>query len=369
MIVSIVFIILSVSFSVLSIGYVILHKEKYFNQLIFFILTLGYFSLDVIFIITFSFSTLTVFPENLALSLWNTSIVLFIFELSMMSVAHGYILLKSHKSILPGFFYLLLGGIIISFLYLENIFTIEISGLYYRYLFHNISILILLILFIMIINISVIYIQIKEHKNISSQKLRQFFIRLIFFFSLNNILYIVYLFNQILPLQIIFLSIYLLLSCYILIMILYRPNLFLVITNKIFDFIIFHKSGILLYSFNFETDQETDESLLKGSILIGINHILSSFIDKKDKLNVIKMKEKDLLLEYDSKFGYALLLVAKHKNMVMERAVQQFMLRFNEYFKDLLIRIKDFSQLIDISEFKDTKKIIDEVFSPYLMKK
>ncbi|MFX1572402.1 MAG: hypothetical protein ACFFB0_06605 [Promethearchaeota archaeon] len=152
-------------------------------------------------------------------------------------------------------------------------------------------------------------------------------------------------------------------------MILYRPNLFLVITNKIFDFIIFHKSGILLYSFNFETDQETDESLLKGSILIGINHILSSFIDKKDKLNVIKMKEKDLLLEYDSKFGYALLLVAKHKNMVMERAVQQFMLRFNEYFKDLLIRIKDFSQLIDISEFKDTKKIIDEVFSPYLMKK
>ena len=93
---------------------------------------------------------------------------------------------------------------------------------------------------------------------------------------------------------------------------------FLVITNKIFDFIIFHKSGILLYSFNFEKDQETDESLLKGSILIGINHILSSFIDKKDKLNVIKMKEKDLLLEYDNKFGYALLLVAKHKNMVID---------------------------------------------------
>jgi len=369
MIVSIFFIVLSVSISILSIGYVILHKDKYFNQLIFYILTTAYYSLDIIFIITFSFSTINVFSENLALSLWKTSIVLLIFKSGIMSAGHGYILLKYRMKIFPGFFYSLLGGIIISLLYLESIFDIQESGLYYRFIFQNIPFLILLISFIIIINISVIYIQRKEHTNISSLKLRKFFIRLLILFFINNIFYIVYLIIQILLLRVLFLSIYFLLSCYILIMIIYKPDLFLVITNRIFDFIIFHKSGILLYSFNFETDQETDESLLKGSILIGINHILNSFIDKKDKLNVIKMKEKDLILEYDSEFGYALLLIAKHKNSVMERAVQQFMLKFNEYFKDSLSKIKELSQLIDISEFKDTKLIINEVFAPYMIKK
>ena len=367
MIVSIIFIVLSVSISILSIGYVILHKDKYFNQLIFLILTAAYYSLDISFIFTFSFSTINIFSETIALSLWKTSISLLIFKSSIMSAGHGYILLKNRIKILPGFFYSLLGGIIISLLYLEIIFAIQISGLYYYFIFQNTLFLILLISFIIIINVSAIYIQSKEHTNISSLKLRKFFIRLLILFLINNIFYIVYLVNQIMVLRVIFLSIYFLLSCYILIMILNKPDLFLVITNRIFDFVIFHKSGILLYSFNFETDQEIDESLLKGSILIGINHILNSFIDKKDKLNVIKMKEKDLILEYNSEFGYALLLIARHKNSVLERAVQQFMLKFNEYFKKSLIKIKDFRKLIDISEFKDTKLIINEVFAPYMM--
>jgi len=369
MIVSIFFIALSISISIFSIGYVILHKSKYFNHLLFLVLTAAYYSLDISFIFTFSFSTIYIFSENIALSLWKTSIILLIIKSSIMSAGHGYILLKSRIKILPGFFYSLLGGLIISLLYFGSTFDIRISGLYYRFIFQNTPFLILLISYILIINILVIYVQCKEHTSISSLKLRKFFISLLILFFINNTFFIVYLIIQIQLLRIIFLSIYFLLSCYILIMIINKPDLFLVITNRIFDFIIFHKSGILLYSFNFETDQETDESLLKGSILIGINHILNSFIDKKDKLNVIKMKEKDLLLEYDSEFGYALLLIARHKNSVMERAVQQFILKFNEYFKKSLTKIREFSQLIDISEFKDTKLIINEVFAPYMTKK
>ncbi|MFX1312905.1 MAG: hypothetical protein ACFFHD_09860, partial [Promethearchaeota archaeon] len=262
-----------------------------------------------------------------------------------------------------------LGGIIISFLYFEKIFNIQTEGLYYRFIFQNKPFLILLISFIIIINITVIYIQNRGNTSITPLKLRRFFIFLMLLLLINNILYIIYLIIPTFSLRFIFLLVYFLLSFNILIMVINNVDLFIVITNRIFDFIIFHKSGILLYSFNFETDQETDESLLKGTILIGINHILTNFIDKKDKLNVIKMKEKDLILEYNNEYGYALLLVAKHKNAVMERAAQRFMLKFNEYFKKPLTKIKDFSQLIDISEFKDTKIIINEIFAPYMRKK
>ncbi|MCK4480057.1 MAG: hypothetical protein KAV01_05985, partial [Candidatus Lokiarchaeota archaeon] len=142
--------------------------------------------------------------------------------------------------------------------------------------------------------------------------------------------------------------------------------LFIELTNKIHDFIIFHRSGILLYSYNFETGQETDESLLKGSILIGINHILSNFIDKKDQLNLIKMKNRDIILEYDNTHGYALLLTANHKNKFIDKAVNSFMTKFTSLNGE---KLKNLNGLIDVSEFRNAKEIIIENFEPFIKKK
>ncbi|MFX0041498.1 MAG: hypothetical protein ACFE8L_01180 [Candidatus Hodarchaeota archaeon] len=324
--------------------------------------------LDISYIISFNLSTELVFSENFALFLWNLSIILMIFKLSMMSTIHSYILLKKRTRIFMGFLYCLLGGIIISLLYLEKVFDIKESEYYSNYIFQNISFFVCLIIFIILISILTIYIELRGYPNISDKKLAQFFNRLSVFFCINNVFYAIYLVFQHLLLRILFLSVYIIFSSYLLFTIIKKPDLFVVITNKIFDFIIFHRSGILLYSFDFETDKETEESVLKGSILIGISHILNNIIDKKDKLSVVKMKEKDIILEYDSNFGYALLLVAKHKNYVIEKSVQQFMLKFNEIFKEPLMKIKDLSQLVDISVFTDTKLIINEIFAPYIIK-
>ncbi|MFX0029297.1 MAG: hypothetical protein ACFE8B_08815, partial [Candidatus Hermodarchaeota archaeon] len=143
------------------------------------------------------------------------------------------------------------------------------------------------------------------------------------------------------------------------------PSLFIELTNRIYDFIIFHKSGILLYSYNFETGQETDDSLLKGSILIGINHILANFIDRKDQLNVIKMRDRDIIFEYDNLNGYAILLTTNHKNTFIEKAVRNFMFQFSDLNGE---KLKEMKGLIDVSEFRNAKGLILELFTPYIAK-
>ena len=120
-----------------------------------------------------------------------------------------------------------------------------------------------------------------------------------------------------------------------------------------------------MYSYNFETGEETDESLLKGSILIGINHILSNFIDKKDQLNLIKMKNRDIILEYDINHGYALLLTTNHKNMFIDKAVNSFMIKFTSINGD---KLKNLTGLIDVSEFRNAREIIIEFFEPFLVR-
>jgi len=143
------------------------------------------------------------------------------------------------------------------------------------------------------------------------------------------------------------------------------PALFIELTNKIYDFIIFHRSGILLYSYNFDTGEETDESLLKGSILIGINHILSNFINKKDQLGLIKMQNRDIIFEYDNNHGYALLLTINHKNSFIDKAVNKFMKKFTDLNRE---KLKNLTGLIDASEFRNAKDIITEFFEPFIVK-
>ncbi|MEJ2276564.1 MAG: hypothetical protein P8Y70_02275 [Candidatus Lokiarchaeota archaeon] len=101
--------------------------------------------------------------------------------------------------------------------------------------------------------------------------------------------------------------------------IIFKFDLFIVITNKIYNFIIFHRSGILLFAYDFQSKKEIDDSILKGSILIGINHILTNFRTQRDNLNLIKMKDRDIIFDYDIKHGYAVLLITDHKNKIIER--------------------------------------------------
>lgn len=143
-----------------------------------------------------------------------------------------------------------------------------------------------------------------------------------------------------------------------------KPHLFIELTNKIYEFIIFHKSGILLYSFNFETGRETEDSILKGSILIGINHILSNLSTQRDKLRIIKMQNRDIVLEFDPIHGYAIMLITNKRNDYIENAIREFMENFLILNEN---KLNSLNGLIDTSEFKNTGKLIEKHFKPYLL--
>jgi hypothetical protein len=151
--------------------------------------------------------------------------------------------------------------------------------------------------------------------------------------------------------------------------IIFQFNLFIVITNKIYNFIVFHRSGILLFAYDFQLKKEIDDSVLKGSILIGINHILTNFRNQRDNLNLIRMQNRDIIFDYDKNFGYAILLITDHKNKIIEKAVRLFMKKFSEENKEILNKINEVNFLIDLSEFKNTKNILFQYFDPYIKNK
>ncbi len=93
---------------------------------------------------------------------------------------------------------------------------------------------------------------------------------------------------------------------------------------------------------------------------------ISNFIDRKDQLNLIKMKNRDIILEYDNTHGYALLLTANHKNTFIDKAVNSFMTKFTSINGD---KLKKLTGLIDVSEFRNAKEIIAEFFEPFFIKK
>ena len=184
------------------------------------------------------------------------------------------------------------------------------------------------------------YNLIKNYFRIRDNKSRKMVIILTFEFCLITILYSVYIISQNIIIRYFYGALYLVGAIFASYYLIKKPFLFIELTNKIYDFIIFHRSGILLYSYNFETGEETDESLLKGSILIGINHILSNFINKKDQLGLIKMQNRDIIFEYDINHGYALLLTTNHKNAFIDKAVSNFMKKFTglEFFEPFIIK-------------------------------
>jgi hypothetical protein len=81
---------------------------------------------------------------------------------------------------------------------------------------------------------------------------------------------------------------------------------------------------------------------------------------------LIKMKDKEIIFQFNNELGYATLLIAKHKNSTLEHSVNNFNNEFSLRFKEYLV---NFDGLIDISKFFDTKFLINKCFNLYTNKK
>jgi len=143
------------------------------------------------------------------------------------------------------------------------------------------------------------------------------------------------------------------------------PMLFSELTNKIYYLNIYHKSGILLFSYKFKTANNDVDSTIWGHILIGINHILSEFVDTKDQIEVLQTENSDIIVNYYN-FGFAVVLITNRKNAILKKLMDNFSKEFCIKYKNELTEIQDLNKLINVSEFKETKDIIEKNFQMYL---
>jgi len=350
----------------IGIIYGIYARAKYEVETGFAIIVFIYFIGQALYFVLFNLSVENYFKIEISQTLWEISILIRILSIGLLSSIHSVELHKYSKiRFLAIIIYFFLEGIITSLLIFPNSFLTLQQGNNYIYFFQDTT----LLAFIFVFNSAVIIFlgiaQIMGYKNFNDKNLAKFFSTYICFLSLNIIFYSIFLVTQNIIFRTLHVILYIINSSFVLYVIIKKPALFLVFTNKIFDFIIFHKSGILLYSYNFQTKKEVDESLLKGSILIGINHILANFTGVESQLNHIKMSDKGVVFNFQNDLGYAVLLIAKHKNKILEKAVQKFIKRFSDKNEKILLNL---SGLIDVSIFKDTKKLIKECFTKYIVK-
>jgi len=362
---SIILIIVSICISLIGIIYVYLNRENYGTTINTILNIFLYLFFGIVFFSLYTLSTEIYLNEIIALLFWKLSVIIWIASISMLSLIQIFMIKFKRITSIPSIIYAFVGGLIVSLTILSNSIDIfQASGDYYYYEFNNLILLIILIIYNMGVFSFMWFNLINNLSNFRDIKSGRNLGLLTFHFSLIILLYTLHLITQNIVFRNMYYIIYLIGAIFASYTIFKKPTLFIELTNRVFDFIIFHKSGILLYSFNFETGKETDDSLLKGSILIGINHILANFIDRKDQLNLIKMKDRDLVFEYDNTHNYAILLTMNHKNTFIDKAVRNFMLKFSNLNGE---KLKNMKGLIDVSEFGNAKELIAEFFDPYII--
>ncbi len=365
MIIDIFLIIVSIIISMIGSVYIYLNRENLGNKVIVTLNIFLFLCMGIFFLASFYLSTHVYFQVNIALTLWELSILFWMLSTVMLSLLQKFVIKFEEKTILTSIFFFLMIGLIMGLTYISNSFTITLNENGYIFIFQNLVLLFFLISYNITIIAILCYNLIKHYPQFRDKKSGKMLSILTFQFCITISIYSIYIVAPNIVFKYLYAVIYLIGSCFASYYTIRKPFLLIELTNRIYDFIIFHRSGILLYSYNFETGEETDESLLKGSILIGINHILSNFINKKEQLGLIKMQNRDIILEYDNNHGYAILLTTNHKNAYIDKAVSNFMIKFTGLNKE---KLQNLTGLIDVSEFRNAKEIILEFFEPFVIK-
>ncbi|MBN1214750.1 MAG: hypothetical protein JXA99_04835 [Candidatus Lokiarchaeota archaeon] len=358
---------LSIGFSIIVIFYLILKKKKYGTPFISILL------ISIVFIIGILYQIIIYFSLNSHLS-EITNKILFKFviviesSIALLSVI-VYSFLKQYGK-LPIFsllFLIFIFSLIIGTLISEdsiNMYIIIDSSIHYSF---NLTIKITSLLFNIFIIIFIIrtIIDIKSIIESRSFILVFYIYTFILFASLGFFLfYIIIELIEIRFLSVVFWWIFVVLNGIIIIS---KPELFLKFSNKIFIIHIYHKTGVLLYSYQFEKSSENiGESQIWGNILIGLNHILSEFTNKTDQIDILQTKNADIYVNYSNKYGFAILVLVNHKNSYIEHSVKILTKDFKEYYKEELLELRDINKIINVSEFKEAKRIIEKNFSLYL---
>lgn len=354
------------------------NKEKYKTNLSAFLLILTLFNTGVIYSGLYVFSIIFYYSELINTLMWKASLISGFVSLAITSIIYGFLMEYKKIPIVTSIVYITLFGFLIGTLMAEDSILIaytspEPSAHFildpstYNYLYQWFTGIIVSILQISVV-LYYLYVSILIYRNARDTEIVNIFIINTIIFTLPIIMYVLYVFIPIAifrELHIIFLWIDVIGVCY---MVIKKSDLFIVLTNKIYYLHIYHKSGVLLCSYKFktETDEDKNDSAIWGNILIGINHILSEFVDKSDQIDVIQTKTSDIVVNYNNQCGFAVLVITNKKNEILGNILRDFTNEFMKKYNSELADIQDLNRMISVSNFGDARELIEKSFSMYL---
>ncbi len=361
--------------STYTIIHIFRHRKKYGTELIAFLNVANIIIAGILYSTLFMFSVVIFISYDINILLWKLSLV-FVFVIRLViSIIFSFFNEYKKIKIFPFLYFTLLFGLLVGALGTPDSITLSLTGpppvfslmnpsnVNFKF---NLVTSIVAILFELFLTIYFLYsaaiIHNKtKHKEESSPLLLNTLV-----FSISMMMLVLYITLQ----ETLYRELYIIISWIssfaLDIMLIRKPEMFFILPNRIYSVNIYHKSGIVLYSYSFDnTTDNKIESARWGTILIGLNHILSEFIDKTDKIDVIQTKKTDIVVRYENDYGYALVVITNQKNDIVEDLMLGFSNDFNSKYKNKLLDIQDLNRLINISEFIDIKELIEKHFRLY----
>jgi hypothetical protein len=354
------------------------HRNKYGTNLNAFLNIANTFISGIIHSTFFMFSVVIFISYDINVLMWKISLVIGFITLLITSLIYSFFNEYKKIKLFPFLYFTLLFGLLIGALIASDSITLIFivdgpippffsimnpSNINFNF---NLVNSIVGILFEFFITIYFLYIAMIIHNKAKSKEESTSFLLNTLVFSISIMMLLLYITLQ----DTIYRELYIIISWVssfaVGIMLIKKPEIFFILPNRIYSVNIYHKSGIVLYTYNF--DNTTDykiESARWGTILIGLNHILSEFMDKTDKIDVIQTKKTDIVVRYENDHGYALVVITNQKNAIIEDLMFNFSNDFNSKYKNKLLDIQDLNRLINISEFIDVKELVEKHFKLY----
>ena len=337
--------------STYTIIHIFRHRKKYGTELIAFLNVANIIIAGILYSTLFMFSVVIFISYDINILLWKLSLV-FVFVIRLIiSIIFSFFNEYKKIKIFPFLYFTLLFGLLVGALGTPDSITLSLTGpppvfslmnpsnVNFKF---NLVTSIVAILFELFLTIYFLYsaaiIHNKtKHKEESSPLLLNTLV-----FSISMMMLVLYITLQ----ETLYRELYIIISWIssfaIDIMLIRKPEMFFILPNRIYSVNIYHKSGIVLYSYSFDnTTDNKIESARWGTILIGLNHILSEFIDKTDKIDVIQTKKTDIVVRYENDYGYALVVITNQKNDIVEDLMLGFSNDFNSKYKNKLLDIQD----------------------------
>jgi hypothetical protein len=360
---------------VFTLIHIVRFRQKHGVKFIVFLSVLTIFNAVIIYSSIYIISITIYFSETFNLFLWKISVVSGFISLILNTLIYTF--LKEFKRI-PDFpFLIFIGffGFLIGALFYPNsiqininitstppFFILDPSQINHSY---NLATSLIIIIFQVSIVFYYFVLSFLIYTKARNKDATKGLIYNTIVFTVPIVLYILYIvFNNTIFRELHIISLWVSISG-LCVMLVKKPEMFMELTNRIFYINIYHKSGILLYSYHFQKTQNEIDSAIWGKILIGLNHILSEFVDKQNQVDVLQTRHTDIIVNYDE-LGFAVVLITNKKNTFLQNLMKQFTLKFKNRYKEELVEIQDLNKLINVSEFTETKDLIEKEFEVYV---